>query len=92
VLDPVLQLDELALQAEQLLEIELTVERGMPAIGGLCRSELVQLAIAQFQLKLFVETCRGGPRGSVRAGPRRCWYPSSGLSLGLIGPQICRDP
>ncbi len=53
--DPVLQLDQLGLQAEQLVEIGAAVDRGLVPEGG----DLTQLAqdalVVDLHLELFVE-------------------------------------
>ena len=53
--DPVLQLDQLALQPEQFLEIDVTVDRGEPAIGGSCRPELIEFAVVELEFELLIE-------------------------------------
>jgi hypothetical protein len=59
VLDPVLQLDQLALQPEQLLEVGGAVDRLRRAVagftGGLRIPELLELAFAELKFELFVQ-------------------------------------
>src|SRR5262249_58944754 len=55
VLHPVLQLDQFALQAQQLLEIDVTVERRKPLMDRLGVPELSEFAVVELELKLLVE-------------------------------------
>jgi hypothetical protein len=50
VLHPVLQLDELALQAEELLEIGLARR----LVGGAARFELIEVAVLDLELELLI--------------------------------------
>ena len=56
VLDPVLQLDQFALQAEQLLEIEMPVQRRRSFVVGFCDPKLAELVILELELQLLVQT------------------------------------
>jgi hypothetical protein len=47
VLDPVLQLDQFALQPKQLLEVDGPVERLVRSMGGLRVPELLEPAFAE---------------------------------------------
>src|SRR6185437_3192604 len=55
VLDPILQLDQLALQAKQLLEIDVPVQRRNALAGELRGPELLEFIVRQFKLELFVQ-------------------------------------
>src|SRR5882762_5964960 len=55
VLNPVLQLDEFALQAEQLLEVNLAVQLRGALMGLLHRPKLLQLPVVVLEFDLFVE-------------------------------------
>jgi hypothetical protein len=89
VLHPVLQLDQLALQAEQLAEVALALQ---PVHGG-AHALLVPLAVFDFQLQLFVvavhqfvgdalQDVLGGKVGEKSHGRKearrqRPWWPHS---------------
>jgi hypothetical protein len=64
-LHPVLQLDQLALQAEQLLEIEAAIN-GRP-VGMLCRlsKQLAEALVVNFKLELFIEAIDDFPMETV---------------------------
>src|SRR5258708_28303689 len=55
VLNPVLQLDEFALQAEQLLEVNLAVQLRGALMGLLHRPKLLQLPVVVLGLDLFAD-------------------------------------
>ena len=53
---PVLQLDQLALQTEQLLEIELAIEKTSLAVAVLAVKQALEPAVVHLHFQLFVET------------------------------------
>jgi hypothetical protein len=87
VLDPVLQLDQFALQPKQLLEVDGPVERLVRSMGGLRVPELLEPAFAELQFDLLVKTVAEVGIDALAQG-----FVAGGIRRGHFASSVCHAP